>query len=180
MKRRSESIVMVQSFPFDVKNHGRAWFSRTRFHVLSDIARQLWATPRAIGNSKMNVLQHSVLVYDLVRTDSRQTNRLVELAALVHDIPEIVTGDIPSPVKVRLGPNIRKMENAILDEFLTSCGSSLRHDCEEFAIVKEYDRLAWEIERRYAFHYVNSAHFEFQFHKPFASQFVELLQTRIQ
>lgn len=89
---------------------------RGRFHPLSpnpaevdilDIARSLSMQCRWLGHVKffMSIAEHSLLVAALVTPPFK-------LAALLHDSPEYVMGDIPGPLKAHL-PDYDKLYKGV-------------------------------------------------------------------
>ncbi|MGQ0567408.1 MAG: HD domain-containing protein [Gemmobacter sp.] len=81
-------------------------------HGLAFVAR--W-NGQTIGDWPYSVAEHSLLVEDIfARTNPGQPARW-RLAALLHDAPEYVIGDMISPVKAAVGPGY-----GALDERLTA------------------------------------------------------------
>lgn len=80
--------------------------------LLKSIEISLSRLPRFAGHSKANwsVLDHTFAVEKLC--DLAGCSRETRLYALLHDAHEILTGDIPGPVKKLLGNNIKRIENA--------------------------------------------------------------------
>ncbi len=83
--------------------------------TLTDIATSLSRLPRFVGGTRgehaYSVAQHSVFVAAVLLEWTGL--RDLALAGLLHDVPEMVTGDIPSPVK-RLLPAIAGLEERLL------------------------------------------------------------------
>jgi uncharacterized protein len=86
------------------------------------IAVQLSRLNRFVGATRLplSVAQHSVEVSDIVRArlrlgslGSRELDRMALRWALLHDVAEIVTGDVPAPVKALLGREYRELEERI-------------------------------------------------------------------
>ena len=77
-------------------------------HGLARVAR--W-NGQTLGDHAFSVAQHSMLVVDLVDalTDNKAPLAL-RLAALLHDGPEYVIGDMISPFKALLGEGYRAIE----------------------------------------------------------------------
>jgi 5'-deoxynucleotidase YfbR-like HD superfamily hydrolase len=81
-------------------------------HGLSFVAR--W-NGQTIGDFPYSVAEHSVLVERLFSEANPKAPAKWQLAALLHDAPEYVIGDMISPVKAAVGPGY-----AELDDRLTS------------------------------------------------------------
>ncbi|MEO0384946.1 MAG: HD family hydrolase [Pseudomonadota bacterium] len=77
-------------------------------HGLARVAR--W-NGQTTGDHAFSVAQHSLLVVDLVDTlEGGEAAADVRLAALLHDGPEYVIGDMISPFKALLGDGYRSIE----------------------------------------------------------------------
>ena len=110
-------------------NQDRAWqrmLSGRRLDLLNpspmdveiiDIAHGLARVSRWNGQTKgkfpLSVAQHSVLVERLVTRNSPNLDRRWRLAALLHDAPEYVIGDIITPFKYALGGIYRDIESRL-------------------------------------------------------------------
>ncbi len=80
-------------------------------HGLARVAR--W-NGQTTGDHALSVAQHSLLVEQIaseLRTDLPERWRL---AALVHDAPEYVVGDLITPFKAAVGLNYRELEDRLL------------------------------------------------------------------
>jgi 5'-deoxynucleotidase YfbR-like HD superfamily hydrolase len=76
-------------------------------HGLSFVAR--WNGQTA-GDWPYSVAEHSLLVADLFALMAPAAPKRWRLAALLHDAPEYVIGDMISPVKSAVGPGYREMD----------------------------------------------------------------------
>ena len=65
------------------------------------------------GNNPMSVAQHSVLVENILTLNAPKMERRWRLAALLHDSPEYVIGDMISPFKYALGGIYRDIESRL-------------------------------------------------------------------
>ncbi|WP_424972133.1 HD domain-containing protein [Dinoroseobacter sp. S76] len=81
-------------------------------HGLAFVAR--W-NGQTLGNYAYSVAEHSLLVETLYSRMAPKAPVQWRLAALLHDAPEYVIGDMISPVKAAVGPGY-----AALDERLTA------------------------------------------------------------
>ncbi|MDX8349325.1 HD family hydrolase [Cognatiyoonia sp. IB215446] len=86
---------------------------------IEDIAHGLAFVARWNGQTKgdyaYSVAEHSLLVADIFARQQPQAPTKWQLAALLHDAPEYVIGDMISPVKAAVGPDY-----GALDERLTA------------------------------------------------------------
>ena len=84
---------------------------------IEDIAHGLARVNRWNGQTKskhsLSVAQHSVLVEKLVRLNAPKLEQKWYLAALLHDAPEYVIGDMITPFKRALGSKYHKIEKGL-------------------------------------------------------------------
>ena len=79
-------------------------------HGLSFVAR--W-NGQTIGDYPYSVAEHSLLVEQLFSTMNRGVAERWKLAALLHDAPEYVIGDMISPVKAAVGPGYGALDDRL-------------------------------------------------------------------
>lgn len=96
-------------------NHVPVLNPATAVFALEDIAYHLARLNRFTG-AGISVAQHSLLVAARVEVLGAATE--VKLHALLHDAPEMLTGDIPAPLKAALaaigqGEGLRQIEQRI-------------------------------------------------------------------
>jgi uncharacterized protein len=140
--------------------HPRAWqrmLSGRRLDLLDpnaddiaieDIAHGLARVARWNGQTEghhiYSVAQHSLLVETIFRASWPDSDRRGCLAALLHDAPEYVVGDLISPFKAVLGDRYRTVEHRILAAVHARFGiadGAAAHDR-----IKEADRAAARLE----------------------------------
>ena len=84
---------------------------------IEDIAHGLARVSRWNGQTRgkhsLSVAQHSVIVEHLVRTNAPKLDQKWHLAALLHDAPEYVIGDLITPFKYVLGGIYRDIETRL-------------------------------------------------------------------
>ena len=80
-------------------------------HGLSRVAR--W-NGQTCGANPFSVAEHSLLVERLMRSAAPKTDQRWLLAALLHDAPEYVIGDLISPFKAMVGGDYKALENRLL------------------------------------------------------------------
>jgi len=85
---------------------------------IGDIAHGLARVARWNGQTKgehaFSVAQHSILVEAIAAALKPQLSDKLRLAALLHDAPEYVIGDLISPFKAAMGLNYKSFEERIL------------------------------------------------------------------
>ncbi len=84
---------------------------------IGDIAHGLARVARWNGQTKgpeiFSVAQHSLLVEALFGSSSPSSPSKARLAALLHDAPEYVIGDMISPFKAAIGDDYRRIESGL-------------------------------------------------------------------
>ncbi len=84
---------------------------------ISDIAHGLARVARwngqTIGEHAFSVAQHSLLVEDIVGALRPDATQRIRLAALLHDAPEYVIGDMISPFKAAMGGDYKSVEHRL-------------------------------------------------------------------
>jgi uncharacterized protein len=85
---------------------------------IADIAHGLARVARWNGQTSgahiFSVAQHTLLVDLVMRTQTPETDDRLRLAALLHDAPEYVIGDMISPFKAALGDGYKSIEKRLL------------------------------------------------------------------
>lgn len=79
-------------------------------HGLAFVARWNGQTK---GNYAYSVAEHSLLVTDIFTTQNPTAPVKWQLAALLHDAPEYVIGDMISPVKAAVGPSYGELDDRL-------------------------------------------------------------------
>ena len=80
-------------------------------HGLARVAR--W-NGQTSGAHIFSVAQHTLLVEAVRRTHTPRIDEKLRLAALLHDAPEYVIGDMISPFKAVLGGDYKAVEQRLL------------------------------------------------------------------
>jgi len=80
-------------------------------HGLSRVARWNGQTK---GANPFSVAEHSLLVERLMHSAAPKLGPRWQLAALLHDAPEYVIGDLISPFKAMVGGDYKALENRLL------------------------------------------------------------------
>lgn len=107
-------------------------------HGLARVAR--W-NGQTIGNHAFSVAQHSLVVADIVRVLEPQFGARELCAALLHDAPEYVIGDLISPFKAAIGLNYKAFEQKLLAAIYDRFGLG-RMDAYVISAIKRADTVA--------------------------------------
>ncbi len=94
---------LLDPTPFDIEIEDIA-------HGLAFVAR--W-NGQTIGDFAYSVAEHSLLVEDLFGRIAPKTPPKWRLAALLHDAPEYVIGDMISPVKAAIGTGYGELDDRL-------------------------------------------------------------------
>jgi uncharacterized protein len=108
-------------------------------HGLARVAR--W-NGQTTGEHAYSVGQHALLVEDIVRERRAQWPQRWLLAALLHDAPEYVVGDLISPFKAAVGLDYKAFERRLLEAIYVRFGLPAQLPDEVAAEIKAADRVA--------------------------------------
>jgi uncharacterized protein len=112
-------------------------------HGLARVAR--W-NGQTNGDHAFSVAQHCVLVTRIFNHLKSQTKREEQLAALLHDAPEYVIGDMISPFKAALGVDYKVFENKLLAAIHLRFGLAAAISNGLRSSIKQADRMAAYLE----------------------------------
>ena len=140
------------------KDKGRAWqrmLSGRRLDLLNpspldieieDIAHGLARVARwngqTTGAHAFSVAQHCLLVEQLTAKLATRVSRQMRLAALLHDAPEYVVGDLISPFKAAVGIDYKDFENRLLAAIHIRFGLPTTLGTETNALIKRADTIS--------------------------------------
>ena len=108
-------------------------------HGLARVAR--W-NGQTLGTHAFSVAQHVLVVEDIAADRNPGWSRQWRLAALLHDAPEYVVGDLISPFKTAIGLDYKAFENRLLEAIHTRFGLPHQLPAEISAEIKTADRIA--------------------------------------
>jgi len=113
---------------------------------IEDVAHGLSRVPRwngqTSGNWAFSVAEHSLLVERIVGLVSPQMAPRWRMAALLHDGPEYVIGDLISPFKAMIGGDYKALENRLLAAIHAHIGLPESLPETVSTAIKRADRLA--------------------------------------
>ncbi len=108
-------------------------------HGLARVAR--W-NGQTIGEHAFSVAQHALVVEEIVAARAPELGRPGQLAALLHDAPEYVVGDLISPFKAAVGLNYKAFELKLLEAIHTRFGLPAVLPEATSAAIKAADGIA--------------------------------------
>ncbi len=108
-------------------------------HGLARVAR--W-NGQTTGDHALSVAQHALIVEDIVSAREPGWRRDWRLAALLHDAPEYVIGDLISPFKAAIGLDYKAFENRLLAAIHLRFGLPSALPEAVAAEIKTADRIA--------------------------------------
>ncbi|HKD23924.1 MAG TPA: HD family hydrolase [Rhizomicrobium sp.] len=113
---------------------------------IGDIAHGLARVARWNGQTKgahaFSVAQHCVVVERLVGELRPKLGREGRLAALLHDAPEYVIGDLISPFKAAVGIDYKDFEHRLLAAIHIRFGLAAQVPVELSTLIKRADRVS--------------------------------------
>jgi 5'-deoxynucleotidase YfbR-like HD superfamily hydrolase len=123
---------LLDPSPFDIEIEDIA-------HGLARVAR--W-NGQTHGDHAFSVAQHCMLVEDLVAELRPGVALRWRLAALLHDAPEYVVGDLISPFKAAVGLDYKSLENKLLAAIHLRFGLPAQLPEDTTALIKRADKIA--------------------------------------
>jgi 5'-deoxynucleotidase YfbR-like HD superfamily hydrolase len=108
-------------------------------HGLARVAR--W-NGQTVGAHALSVAQHALIVEDIALARNRDWPACWRLAALLHDAPEYVVGDLISPFKTAIGLDYKAFELRLLAAIHTRFGLPAELPSDVQAEIKAADRIA--------------------------------------
>ncbi len=114
--------------------------------AIEDIAHGLARVARWNGQTRgahaLSVAQHCVIVSDIAAALHPDWLRDWHLAALLHDAPEYVVGDLISPFKAAIGLDYKAFEHRLLAAIHARFGVPYPLPADVGAAIKRADRIA--------------------------------------
>jgi 5'-deoxynucleotidase YfbR-like HD superfamily hydrolase len=108
-------------------------------HGLARVAR--W-NGQTLGAHAFSVAQHTLVVEQIMTALDPGIERRWRLAALLHDAPEYVVGDLISPFKAAVGLDYKAFESRLLQAIHVSFGLPAELPTAITAAIKHADRIA--------------------------------------
>ncbi|QQA42750.1 HD domain-containing protein [Pelagovum pacificum] len=110
-------------------------------HGLAFVAR--W-NGQTMGDYAYSVAEHSLLVEEIFARQNPKTEPRWRLAALLHDAPEYVIGDMISPVKAAVGPSYGALDDRLMAAIHLRFGLPAQVPVQVKKQIKKADKVsAW-------------------------------------
>lgn len=110
-------------------------------HGLAFVAR--W-NGQTIGDYAYSVAEHSLLVTEIFTAQNQNSPVKWQLAALLHDAPEYVIGDMISPVKAAVGPDYGLLDDRLMAAIHIRFGLPAQLPIAIKKLIKKADKIsAW-------------------------------------
>jgi uncharacterized protein len=129
---RGRRLDLLDPSPLDIEIEDIA-------HGLARVAR--W-NGQTSGEHAFSVAQHSLLVETIMSELEPKLDRRFRLAALIHDAPEYVIGDLISPFKAALSLDYRAFEAKLLAAIHLRFGLPAELPDDVTKLIKRADRIA--------------------------------------
>ena len=117
---------------------------------IADIAHGLARVARWNGQTSgahiFSVAQHTLLVEAVMRTRNPNVDAKLRLAALLHDAPEYVIGDMITPFKAVIGDGYKAVESRLLAAIHLRFGLPRALPAELIKLIKDADRASAYLE----------------------------------
>ena len=123
---------LLDPSPFDIEIEDIA-------HGLARVARWNGQTE---GDHAFSVAQHCMVVEDFVAQLKPGIAQRWRLAALLHDAPEYVVGDLISPFKAAVGLDYKSLENKLLAAIHMRFGLPAQLPEDTTTLIKRADKVA--------------------------------------
>ena len=127
---------LLNPSPFDIEIEDIA-------HGLSFVAR--W-NGQTVGEFPYSVAEHSVFVAEMFTLFRPRADRRWRLAALLHDAPEYVIGDMVGPAKSSVGPGYAEMDERLTVAIHQRFGLPAKLPPEMKRAIKRVDKHSARLE----------------------------------
>lgn len=131
-----------------MSNHFFAMRSRMKYINRWALMRNTQTENISEHSNDVAAIAHAVAVLKNVRFGGNVNAERAALLGLYHDMPEIITGDMPTPVKYhseRLRSEFRQVENLASEKLLSMLPEDMRPYYESCFFAEEGDEYLWKI-----------------------------------
>ncbi|MFD2204220.1 YfbR-like 5'-deoxynucleotidase [Kiloniella antarctica] len=110
------------------------------------LSREVRWNGQSIGEWGYTIAEHSLLVEEIVGLLKPDVKTEIRLAALLHDAPEYVIGDLITPFKYAIGPGYKDLENRLMAAIHLRFGLPANLSDSVNKLIKRADRMAAYLE----------------------------------
>ncbi|WP_417428325.1 YfbR-like 5'-deoxynucleotidase [Kiloniella sp.] len=110
------------------------------------LSREVRWNGQTIGEWGYTIAEHSLLVEEIVTLLKPDTKPEIRLAALLHDAPEYVIGDLITPFKYAIGSGYKDLENRLMQAIHVRFGLPANLPDTINTLIKRADRMAAYLE----------------------------------
>jgi 5'-deoxynucleotidase len=125
-----------------------AFSSRTKYIYRWALMRNTEQESLAEHTLEVATLAHALAVIGNRRFNKNYNAERAATLALYHDTPEIITGDMPTPVKYNsdeMRKEFKKIEDGACNKLLGMLPDDLKDDYSSFFFKKEDDEELWRL-----------------------------------
>lgn len=131
-----------------MKHHFFAMMSRMRYINRWALMRNTHAENLGEHSHETAAIAHALAVIQNKRFGGSVNAERAALLGIYHDMPEILTGDLPTPVKYH-NPEIKeaynKVEETACEKLLKMLPDDLKEDYRPFFFQSEEDKELWKL-----------------------------------
>ncbi|KLN62193.1 hydrolase [Kiloniella spongiae] len=110
------------------------------------LSREVRWNGQTIGEWGYTIAEHSLLVEEIVGLLKPDSKIEIRLAALLHDAPEYVIGDLITPFKYAIGSGYKYLENRLMQAIHVRFGLPANLPDTTNKLIKRADRMAAYLE----------------------------------
>lgn len=110
------------------------------------LSREVRWNGQTVGEWGYTIAEHSLLVEEIVGLIKPNVKTEIRLAALLHDAPEYVIGDLITPFKYAIGTGYKGIENHLMEAIHVRFGLPANLSDTINKLIKRADRMAAYLE----------------------------------
>ena len=130
------------------KNHFFAMHSRMKYINRWSLMRNTQSENISEHSNDVAAIAHAIAVIKNVRFGGNVNAERAALLGLYHDMPEIITGDMPTPVKYHshaMRQEFRQVESLACEKLLSMLPEDMKPYYEDCFFPRQEDEYLWRI-----------------------------------
>lgn len=131
-----------------MENHFFAMHSRMKYINRWSLMRNTQTENIAGHSNDVAAIAHAIAVIKNVRFGGNLNADRAAVLGLYHDMPEIITGDMPTPVKYHsdnMRSEFQKIENEACAKLISMLPDDMKEVYEPFFFERKEDEYLWKI-----------------------------------